>query len=390
MANNYNNFSKDIIKLYLSNPSTIKTIFDYRLINSPFYTTDNNDNTILHNIVIQKDINTLVSLLNFIQYVVKDKTLLNMQNINGDTAMHIAVKNELYDIAKLLDNAGTDLTIKNNNGESIDHSDDKYDKLHNTINHIQSYDKKPINCSFDSINFSDYNADKYNESVKSISSSEKFIQLLAKDLKKNEDKISHSQNKIGRVMNSMITNYKDNNNSNHIDKTHKNKLIYKIMIGGNDESSFEVKFTDNTELNGGYKHKEIKKSIGKITRRSITGKISKRSKDSRPSKSTKIHNEVIQMFINMKYSEEDSKALKSGLYSMVKSQYPNINSVERANKMIELLNDKKVLDTLKKNIHEYHEIIINAKKAKENQQHNIPKDKSKKSDNRKNNKKLEQ
>ena len=80
--------------------------------------TDENGNTILHQAIINNDIN----LVNLILEKSKEtnQNILNIQNNQGNTAFHLAIKNENNEIANILDNAGIDKTIKNNDGEFIE------------------------------------------------------------------------------------------------------------------------------------------------------------------------------------------------------------------------------------------------------------------------------
>jgi len=80
--------------------------------------TDENGNTILHQAIIDNDIN----MVNLILEKAKEtnQNILNIQNNQGNTAFHLAIKNENNEIANILDNAGIDKSIKNNDGEFIE------------------------------------------------------------------------------------------------------------------------------------------------------------------------------------------------------------------------------------------------------------------------------
>ena len=137
MFNQNNNFSKDIIKLYLNNPSCLNIIFDYHLASGDLSALDRSGNNIVHHIVLKNDVKTLVSVLNCNR--VNVRSLINQQNIDGDLPMHIAVRNENEEIAKMLDNAGTNKSIKNNNGENIQKSDQMEMKRSFGTNNNESY-----------------------------------------------------------------------------------------------------------------------------------------------------------------------------------------------------------------------------------------------------------
>ena len=92
---------------------------------------DTNGNTILHQSVKNKDLITIQLICDLISKTDKDtkSKLLDAQNKDGNTALHLAVqlcqiKNNPESImweamAKILDNAGTNKNIQNKAGESV-------------------------------------------------------------------------------------------------------------------------------------------------------------------------------------------------------------------------------------------------------------------------------
>jgi hypothetical protein len=71
-------------------------------------------NTILHHSVAKDDTTFTEHLMQYIDVKIIDK-----QNNNGDTALHVAVKHRNEAIADILIANGADVTIKNNNGEYV-------------------------------------------------------------------------------------------------------------------------------------------------------------------------------------------------------------------------------------------------------------------------------
>ena len=67
-------------------------------------------------------------------------------------------------------------------------------------------------------------------------------------------------------------------------------------------------------------------------------------------------------------NEADGRAMKAGLYSMVKEKNPTLNNIDRANKMVEYLNDKKIMKEITASLDKYRKIIADARKMKEEQQ----------------------
>ena len=99
---------------------------DVKLIGGSFLSqADNNGNTILHQLVKNKDPLTIQLYSNVISKMDPDtkSKLLNSQNQDGNTAFHIAVENNEIPIAKLLDSAGADKNIKNKGGYSVVNDD---------------------------------------------------------------------------------------------------------------------------------------------------------------------------------------------------------------------------------------------------------------------------
>ena len=319
MAKQNNNFSKDILKIYRNNPKCLKLIFDYNLNNGPIDRSDNNGNNIIHYIVMNNDAETLSSVLNHVNYFnLFSTSVINMQNKNGDTPMHIAVRNNNEVIAKMLDNAGADLTIKNRRGERI-----KEDERSN---------------GFD---MSDFQASNR-------VSSEEFLENLANAL---QVKSSGRRQRINPMS------------------------IEQFMIGGNDEeslvadSSIVLKFVgdDTPDMSGG-------------RRRRNTSKKDKRSKRSasRSNESSDIHDQVVASLKELSENEEDARAIKAGLYGMVKEKNPELNNLDRAKKMLEYMKDKSIMKNLMDHIDDYKKIIAEARKMKEAQGKSVDKEKKEK------------
>ena len=77
-----------------------------------------NKHTILHLAVKSNLIQILSKIVNFLQSTNQLKKIINYQDINGDTALHIAMRNNYSKCSKILLNAGADLIMKNNRGIS--------------------------------------------------------------------------------------------------------------------------------------------------------------------------------------------------------------------------------------------------------------------------------
>lgn len=299
-----NKFGNDLIAVYGKNPEAVQIIFQYNLVNFSIDIPDSNNNTILHHCVLQNDDKTLSLILNYILYDNTDyTTLINYQNNDGDTAMHIAVRNNYSNCARMLHKAGTNLSLSNNKGESIELDDNNTDN-DNTYNNT-----KPL-------------SDMIIDSISVISSD-------------CDDDIFEKPNKGFNKIKSVvitppITDYNDT-------QLFLNDLIKKL----------------NPKLRGGKKPK-----------RKNAKKKSKRSKAKSPSNIA--HEQVIEKAkTELGMSEEDALAFKSGIYKLVKKQFPNLNNKERSFKMLELMKDKKIIKEIKGNLGEIKKVLAEHRKQKE-------------------------
>lgn len=137
-----NNLKVNFAFKYSENPTKVKdflknldNISPYLHFNTlDFFTfSDNKGNTLLHNIILHSDLESLQLLLNLISSVDKNikSKLLDAKNLDGNTAFHLAAKfcqtnkpntdkyNTSVTICKLLDNSGANKNIPNNLNEVI-------------------------------------------------------------------------------------------------------------------------------------------------------------------------------------------------------------------------------------------------------------------------------
>lgn len=308
-----NTFGNNLISIYNKNSEAIQIIFEYNLVNFPIDIPDKNNNTILHHVVLQDDSKTLSLILNYILYENLDySSLINFQNNDGDTAMHIAVRDNNTSCAKMLHKAGTNLSITNNKGESIEVEDNS--PQNNRSNFIDS--------------------------------------ILGKNKTKPRSYKNHDENN-----NEEVTLFTSDCNSNNIDIFEKTE---NTEIDTNKFLRTLLSRLDRSSMIGGKKKKKYTKS----SKRTLKSKI-KRSKNAK-SPSDLAHEEVInkaQSELGM--PEEDARAFKSGLYKLVKTQFPDLGSKARSQKMLELMKDKKVIKDIKANLGEIKKVIAEHRKQKE-------------------------
>lgn len=303
-----NTFGNNLISIYNKNSEAIQIIFEYNLVNFPIDIPDKNKNTILHHVVQQHDSKTLSLILNYILYEnVDNSSLINYQNDDGDTAMHIAVRNNYTSCAKMLHKAGTNLSLTNNKGESIEVEDNSpYQEKSNFIDTILGKKKQQP---------------KYIDDINTMTG----VTLLSSECESVKEIIEEEDDQLDtqKFLKTLLT-----------------RLDRRSMIGGK---------------------RRKKKSVKQSRRKS---KI-KRSKDAK-SPSDLAHEEVIskaQSELGM--PEEDARAFKSGLYKLVKTQYPDLGSKARSLKMLDLMKDKKVIKEIKSNLGEIKKVIAEHRKQKE-------------------------
>ena len=81
--------------------------------------TDDNNNNILHQLVLNADSKLIYEFLISSKLKGNLKKILNSTNKNNDTPLHLAVKNKKQDIADILVNFGANKNLKNNQGQKI-------------------------------------------------------------------------------------------------------------------------------------------------------------------------------------------------------------------------------------------------------------------------------
>ena len=107
-----------------------------------------------------------------------------------------------------------------------------------------------------------------------------------------------------------------------------------------------------------------------------------RLRGGRTNESSNIHDQVVASFKEILGNEEEARAIKAGLYGMVKEKNPTLNNFDRAKKMLEYMNDKNIISELRGRIGELKNIIAEAKKRKEEQGTSVKKEKKEKKENK--------
>ena len=103
-----------------------------------------------------------------------------------------------------------------------------------------------------------------------------------------------------------------------------------------------------------------------------------RLRGGRIKESSDIHDQVVASLKELTGNEEDARAIKAGLYGIVKKKNPKLNNLDRAKKMLEYMKDKSIMKDLMDNIDDYKKIIAEARKMREAQGKSVDREKKEK------------
>ena len=305
--------------------------------------------TLLHLLINDGDLEGFRSYSCILKELINNKELINkiinVQNFNGDTPAHIAVRksnrqNNIYSaMVEILQELGADFTISNNNNEVITKLDDgdKYNEK------IKKYIQK---CLFNP------NDDSY---IFTIS----IIPENVTDFKP----INVTDNKPNKVTNNKPIKAADNKELFKIFTNYSSTSPYNLKGGDQVYSNTENSLNNidklssspnlNSNLNGGAKYSESSESSESSNSNSMFyGKryINNPYIKGGSRKAQKIHNDIIEHIIKLGYSEQEANDIKNVLYYEVKEKYPSLTNTQKAEKMLELV-DKKVKNIDMKDIH---------------------------------------
>ena len=88
---------------------------------------DSDGNTILHHVIESNDLETTAQYLALLVLNMDDwgkNRIINIKNNQGDTPLHIAVRNNNENMIEMLIESGANVNIKNNNGERVEYYSD--------------------------------------------------------------------------------------------------------------------------------------------------------------------------------------------------------------------------------------------------------------------------
>ena len=430
---------------------------DVKIIGGSFLNhADNYGNTVLHHFVKTKDPLTIQLYSNAISKMdpeTKSK-LLDAQNKDGNTALHLAVENNELPIAKILDNAGANKNIKNKGGYSI-HNDDQHtqvsldqlspksimseyqmnlftllgggykklnevstdisvdnawgktNKLHNVTTDI-SIDNSMRGGNLNGGNLNGITTDisidnnmkggntnnlsnfasevsvenAWKKPLKLNNSLNEFASEVSVDMKRsppvkrlnqiNELTTEVSVDNISEISGGSSSSSSESSQSGSGSSSSESPSSLSSsyissssdsnssgMRGGGDQvlsdtSSFvKSLLTQFNSMKGGSRNGGSKTITGRRELPSLSeyevemygGRDAELSRE-QMKESSNLHDEVVKMFMDEGKSEEDARIMKMALYKYTKEHNPELNNLDRAKKMREYADDKKVVSKL--------------------------------------------
>ena len=236
--------------------------------------TADNGQTVLHYLCNKNDEECLMRVLNSIRNKMKPremKNYINMQDLDGNTALHVASKRNNNIIANLLELYGANPNISNLKNEIVSIKVDSPT--------VKCGDKKKMKALF-------------NDLTRATSS----------DSLSSLDALSSSEDK-GNIVTNFLRKHLSGNN----------------MVGGGTDTDDIIERISSKIQNvyngGGYEYPTMEGGAKK--KQSVS----------------EIHTEVLQMIRDLGYSDEEAKVIKAGLYNMTKEKHPELNGYDRALKM---------------------------------------------------------
>ncbi len=390
--NNYSSLLFDAISQ--NNFNALIFLINNKAIDKINYT-NNNNQTILH-LLIEKLvtyenkellINAIDSILNRTDIL----SLINLQDNNGNTVLHIAASERLDDICDKLIAKGADKSIKNNAGLYISSETDT------------SADLSLNNNETDKINNTD------------------SVFISQKELNKNKDLSDKDKLYLNNMLNSINGNTKSTETSEAIgltnisDTTALNNKNNKYSEYSNliDTSQFIDEFVSTKEKlkQDGGKKKKIKKSrklntnslyklessmeMPKISQTSAvnidssteelnnsSSSINEMSELSRMinNQATEIHERSVKKIMELlNINEQEARTIKAYLYNEVKTQHPELNNFDRAVEMEKRITKDYLNKIDNKKIKQISDIISEKQKIKSDSEKKSPEIKTKKS-----------
>jgi hypothetical protein len=345
---------------------------------------DNNGQTILHHLVKHyKEDPQVASVINTILTRSDAKELINIQDNNGNTPLHLAVIAGLDSLCDDFIKVGANKSIKNKAGLYIESETETESRVPQTVNSPQSdnsgspsvfISKKDLDKSArkeDSVFVSNI-LNSLNNDKKSTDTSEAkgFTEfnisgpIIKNDLSVKKNTYSEFSNLINtsEFIDDLVSKY----NSKQIGgkKTRKlntnSHLKSETGMTMNVTSTVDIPSSNTSEL-------EQSSESSEMSGRSEMSELSRMINN----QATEIHERTIKKIMEInKINEQEARTMKAYIYNEVKTQHPELNNFDRAVEMEKRITKEYLqkLDTSK--LKELSEVISSKQKEKEEMQKN--------------------
>jgi hypothetical protein len=354
----------NLVEIYNKDPQFFAQLGGHGLINLDQIAGDVNErgNNALQEAVSQGDVMTfdaLTALLKGGDARLREQ-IINHQNADGDTAVHIALKQSagtrdsvqpFQYFVKTLHRMGGRLDIANRRGEVVTYEPDTElespqssigsDSIRNIVNGYSS--KSPLPDTLSTVTNSEpYIAPASPRQLQASPAfnSPAFLDLVSSDADAGESVfIRQAGGWTGAHGADALTTELDGPASlSEISSTNLSTIREDGAFGSDSDSLF-------IQAGGDYSRDAIRGS-----RRLFVNQLSETTMMSeggaKVKESTQLHDESIQVIQEHGYSHEDARVIKAILWSIVKDKYPELSNLEKSRKLREKADDKSLIESI--------------------------------------------
>jgi hypothetical protein len=358
--------------LYLVNSQVIKKI-NYQ---------DKHGQTILHmvlnNLVTGKNIQKVTIITNAILARPDIKDLINIQDVNGNTALHLAVIAGQDELCDKLIKAGANPLLKNSAGLFIE-SETETANL-NPVQPVQPVQNVVVNEKPITNSESVFISKKELTDTKANNLSDKeqcFINKLIESITGTHKENTSEAQGLTNIETTVVPNIKGGNNFSEYSELINtsefiNDFVSKYQKGGKAKAKKSRKLNTNSQLK-----LESSMEMPKISQTSALNidsddsdkpsSVSEMSELSRMinNQATEIHERTIKKISEiLGVGEQEARTIKAFIYNEIKIQHPELNNFDRAVEMEKRITKDNLENLDKKKLKELSDVISEKQKAK--------------------------
>tara|TARA_Y100000780_G_C13695839_1_gene422044 strand:- start:2422 stop:3861 length:1440 start_codon:yes stop_codon:yes gene_type:complete len=339
--NNSNDMLKKTIEGQLE---TVKYMIDNNLVDD-FTVVDDNGDTVLHLLVRKYDENPIASaIVNLLLSSGKRGTFLNIQNKDGDTPLHIAVKEGNMVLAEKLLKAGAEKKIKNAIGQFIESENSEHENDNrNTKKELQVIDisskVQPAN-STQSLSPLPFNLDLTKKEVD-------LKDVLNVDMSDSLSRLSLNEGKSDSLSRLSLNEDKsdslstESTESTNRSESYSDSIISIESVSTSEELADSLMKAFGNRMRGGNK---VILGSRKLNGGEYESKLARLVKK----QGTEIHERVVKKIMEiLKVDEQKAKLYKAYLYNTIKDTKSELSNLDKAFEMEKLAN-KKFLESITK------------------------------------------